>query len=58
MLEAVLGPVISWSKFLLQKSGQMLEQAAREGGWVIVPGHVEETFRCCTKEHGLVGRYW
>jgi len=27
------------------------------GGWVTVPGGVQETFRWCTKEHGLVRQY-
>ena len=30
----------------------MLKQAAQEGG-----GDVQETFRCCTKGHGLVEKY-
>ena len=33
----------------------MLEQAAQGGGGVTVPGGVQETCRCGTKEHGLVG---
>ena len=36
----------------------MLEQAAQGGGAVIISGGIQETFRCCTKEHGLVGKYW
>ncbi len=39
----------------LQESGQALEWAAQGGGGVIVPGSVQETFRCCTKVHVLVG---
>ena len=37
------------------KSGQVLEWAAQEGGRVTDPCSVQETFRCCTEEHGLVG---
>ena len=22
------------------------------------PGAVQDTFRCCTKGHGIVGKYW
>ena len=44
-----------WKKFPLQKSGQMLEQAAHGGDGVAVPGGVQETFRCCTEGHGLLG---
>ena len=29
-----------------------------QGGEVTVPGGVQETFRCCTKGHGLVWKYW
>ena len=25
---------------------------------VTVPGGIQETFRCCTVGHGLVGKYW
>jgi len=39
---------------LLCKSGQALKQVAQEGGGVTNPGIVQETFRCCTKGHGLV----
>ena len=41
--------------FLLQKSGEALEQAAQGSGEVTITGGVQETFRCCTKGHGLVG---
>ena len=41
--------------FFLQKSVQVLEWAAQGGGGVTVPGSVQETFRCCTEGHGLVG---
>ena len=40
---------------LIQKSDQVLEQAAQGGGGVTVPGGVQETFGCCTKGRGLVG---
>ena len=33
----------------------MLEQAAQGGGGVTDPGGVQETFRCHTEGHGLVG---
>lgn len=32
-----------------------MERAAQGGDGVTVPGGVEETFRCCTGGHGLVG---
>jgi len=35
-----------------------LEQAAQGGGGVSIPGHVQETFRCGGKGHGLLGKYW
>jgi len=39
----------------LRESGQALEQADQRGGGVTVPGSVQEAFRCCTQEHGLLG---
>ena len=33
----------------------MLKQVVQRGGGVTVPGGVQETFRCCTEGHGLVG---
>jgi len=33
----------------------VLEQAAQGDGGVTIPGGVQETFRCCTEGHGLVG---
>ena len=33
----------------------MLEQAAQGAGGVTAPGDVQETFRCCSEGHGLVG---
>ena len=33
----------------------MLEWAAQRGGGVIDPRGVQETFRCCTEGHGLMG---
>ena len=38
-----------------RQSGQALDWAAQGGGGVTVSGGVQETFRCCTKEHSLVG---
>jgi len=38
--------------------GEALAQVAQGGGGVTIPGGVQETFRCCTKRHGLVGKYW
>ena len=35
-----------------------MEWAAQGGGGVTIPGGVHETFRCSTKKHGLVGKYW
>ena len=32
----------------------MLEWAAQGGNVVIVPGDVQETFRCCSEGRGLV----
>ena len=37
---------------------QALEWPAQGGGGVTIPGGVQETFRCCTEGHGLVGKYW
>ena len=39
-------------------SNEVLEKAAQGGGGIIVPGGVQETFRCCTKGHDLVEKYW
>jgi len=39
-------------------SGNAMEWAAQGGGGVTIPGGVHETFRCSTKKHGLVGKYW
>ena len=44
-------------KMILQKSGNILEGAAQGGGGNIPPGGVQEPHRCCTKGHGLVGKY-
>jgi len=33
----------------------MLVQAAQGSDGVVVPGGVQEAFRCCTEGHGLVG---
>ena len=35
-----------------------MEWAAQGSGGVTIPGGVQETFRYCTKGHGLVGKYW
>ena len=40
------------------KSDQALEQVIQIGGGVIIPGDVQETFRCDTEGHGLVRKYW
>ena len=45
-------------KFLLQRSGGALAQAAQGGGGVTIPQGVQEMVRCCTEGHGLVGKYW
>ena len=36
----------------------MLKRAAQGGGWVTIPGSVQEMNRYCTKRHGLVAKYW
>ena len=36
-------------------SGQKLEWAVQGGGGFTIPRGVQETLRCCTKGHGLVG---
>ena len=41
--------------YFSKKSGQELEWAAQGGGRVTIPGGVQETYRCCTEGHGLVG---
>ena len=41
---------------MLGKSGWALEWAAHGGSGVTVPRGVQETFRCGTKGHGLVGK--
>lgn len=43
---------------ILQKSGQALEQAAQGEVMELLSPDVFSMFRCCTKGHGLVGRYW
>jgi len=35
--------------------GQALEWAAQGGGGIAVPKGVQETFRCCTEGHSLMG---
>ena len=35
-----------------------MEWTAQGGGTVTIPGGVQETFRCSTKGHGLVGKHW
>jgi len=44
-----------WKKFLLRKSDEVLEQAAKGRGVVIVPAGVQEPCGCGTEGHGLVG---
>jgi len=39
-------------KFLLRNSGDVLEQDAKGGGGVIIPGGVQEMCRCVTEGHG------
>ena len=41
--------VVFLEKFLLQKSGDALTQAAQGGGGVTIPGGVQETRRCGTE---------
>ena len=36
----------------------MLEQAAQGGGGVTAPGGIQEMWRCGTKKHGSVRKYW
>lgn len=36
----------------------MLEQPAREGGGLTVPGGVQEMWKCSTEGYGLVGQCW
>jgi len=43
------------SSMMKRPTGWM--RAAQGGGGVTIPGGVQETFRCCTKGHGLVGKY-
>ena len=40
-------------KFLLRKSGEVLEQAAQGSGGVTILGGVHEKGRCGTEGHGL-----
>jgi len=40
------------------KGGELLEEAAQDGGGVPIPGGVQDAFRCCTKGHGSEGKYW
>jgi len=39
---------------ILSLNGQALEWAAEGSGWVTVPEGVQEKFRSCTKQYGLV----
>ena len=41
--------------FLLKKSDDALAQAAQGGGGVTIPEDIQETWRCGTEGHGLVG---
>jgi len=50
-----LGKDLCLEILLLPKSGQALEGHAHRGDGVTIPGSVEETFRCFTEGHGLVG---
>ena len=38
-----------------RKSGNVQEQAAQGSGGVIIPRGIQETWRCGTEGHGLVG---
>ena len=51
-------PSFSLKPFFLLLSQWALPQAARGGGGVTASGGAQETFRCCTEGHGLVGRCW
>ena len=42
-------------RFLLRRSDSALDQTAQESSGATVPGSIRETFRYCTKGHGLVG---
>ena len=53
----MMGWILGKEKKKLQKRGQRLKQAAQRGDGVTIPGSTQETFRCCTKGHGLVGEY-
>jgi len=41
---------------ILLESGQALEEVTQGGEGLTVPAGVQETFTCCTKGHGLMGR--
>ena len=47
--------VAYYKKFLLRKSGEVLEQTVQRGGGVTVPGGVQEPWMCGTEEHRFVG---
>ena len=46
------------TKKLLTKSGEVLKWAAQGGGGVTDPGGVQETLRCDTEGHVLLGKCW
>jgi len=45
-------------KILLRNSDKTLEQITQGSGGVIVPGNVQEMWRCGTEVHGLVDMWW
>ena len=42
-------------KFILWKSDEVLELTAQGGGWVTIPGNIQETSRCGSKGQGVLG---
>ena len=44
-----------YEKIILRKNGEALEKAAQGGGGGTIPGDVQETCRCGTERHGLLG---
>ena len=45
-------------EILLRESSPAQEWAVQACGGVTIPAGVQETFRCCTRGRGLVGKYW
>ena len=46
------------NNFFSERVSQAVEWATQGSGWATIPGGVQETLRCCTEGHGLVGEYW